>query len=114
MAITLTNDAATIGTTEYSLPADAAYAAGSPQTDDCLLQAWIDLAAMTAAETYRIRVYEKVNGGTQAVAYEATLVGVQSSLFVLPSLIVGEGWDVTVDKLAGTDRSIAWSLRKVT
>jgi len=114
MAITLTNDSATIGTTEYSLPADANYSAGSPQTDDCILQVWIDFAAMTAAETYKVKVYEKVNGGTQAIAYEATLVGVQSSLFVLPCLIVGEGWDVTVDKIAGTDRSIGWSIRKVT
>lgn len=114
MGITLTDDAATIGTTEYSLPADANYSSGSPQTDDCIAQVFLDLSAMTAAESYRFRAYEKVNGGTQAPVYEATFVGVQSGLFTMPCLIVGGGYDFTMKKLGGTDRSIAWSIRKVT
>lgn len=113
MPITLTNGSATIGATEYSLPSVSTTRVA--QTDDCILQAFIDLSAMTATEEYRIRVYEKINGGTQRIVEEWSLVGVQARPhFASPSLIVGDGWDVTVQKIAGTDRAIPWSLRKIT
>jgi len=111
MPISFVNDSATIGTTEYSLPADSTTL--TAQTDDCVLQVWVDFAAMTAAEEYQFTVYEKVNAGTARVTYRTNLVGVQSGPLVTPSLVVGDGWDVTVKKIAGTDRSLAWSLRKV-
>jgi hypothetical protein len=111
MKITFTNDSATIGTTEYSLPADSTVLAA--QTDDCVLQAWIDFSAMTSSEQYQITLYEKVNGGTALPAHPPTiLTGVQASLFATPPMTLGEGWDLTVKKLSGTDRAIAWSLRK--
>lgn len=113
MAISFTNDSATITTTEYSLPGDGA--GPTAQTDDCLLQVWLDFAAMAAGDTFRIRLYEKINGGTQRLAEEWTLVGAQGKpAWTMPAVIVGEGWDVTVIKVAGTDRSIGWSLRKIT
>jgi len=112
VAITLVSDSATIGTTEYSLPADSTTLAA--QTDDCVLQVWIDFANMAAGDEYLWKIYEKINAGTQRVIAQGTVVGVQTSPVVTPSLIVGDGWDVTVDKIAGTDRSIAWSLRKLT
>lgn len=111
MAITITSSSATIGTTEYSLPNGSTTL--TAQTDDCILQVWINFANMAAGDQYLVKVYEKVNAGTAGVAYQATVSGAQSDLFVTPSLLVGEGWDVTVDKIAGTDRSIAWSIRKV-
>lgn len=111
MAITITSDSATIGSTEYSLPADSTTLAA--QTDDCILQVWIDFANMAAGDLYVVKIYEKINAGTALVVYQSSLEGAQGSPFVSPSLIVGEGWDVTVQKSAGTDRSIAWSLRKI-
>lgn len=112
MAITLTNGSATIGVTEYSLPSVSTTRVA--QTDDCILQPFIDVSAMAAGDEYRIRIYERVNGGTQRVVYESSLLGAQGSpIFAAPSLIVGDGWDVAVQKIAGTDRAIAWSLRKV-
>lgn len=111
MAITFTNDSATISTTEYSLPADSTTLAA--QTDDCILQVWIDFDAMAAGDEYQIKLYEKVNAGTARAVIDTRVTGDQSAPWVSPSLVVGEGWDVTVKKIAGTDRSIAWSLRKV-
>lgn len=32
---------------------------------------------------------------------------------VLPSMIFMHGWDVTMKRLAGIDRSIGWSIRQV-
>jgi hypothetical protein len=34
-------------------------------------------------------------------------------LFVTPSLIFLHGWEFSLKKLAGTDRSIEWSIRQV-
>jgi hypothetical protein len=110
MAITITDSAATIGTTEYSLP--AASTTLTAQTTVCKMQAFIDFANMIAGDQYRVRVYETINGGSQLVIDEAVLTGVQPGPYVTPVLFVGNGWNVTVKKLAGTDRSVAWSLRK--
>lgn len=111
MAITITSDAATIGSTEYSLPNDSTSL--TAQTDDCILQVYIDFDAMAAGDEYRIRLYEKINAGTARTIIDTRVYGDQSSPWVSPSLIVGEGWDVTVTKVSGTDRSIPWSIRKV-
>ena len=115
MAIAFVEDSATISTTEYSLPGDGA--GPTVQTDDCILQTWIDFANMAAGDEYRVRLYEKVNGtgATQRIVEQWSLVGAQSKpAFAMPTMVVGNGWDVTVTKIAGTDRSIGWSLRKVT
>lgn len=112
MAITYTNNSASISTTEYSIAVPGTPAA---QTTDGVFQFWIDFSAMTATEQYRIRLYEKYDsGGTQRLVEEWILTGAQSKpMMVIPSMILGEGWDVTVTKLAGTDRTIAWSIRKI-
>lgn len=113
MAISFTNDFATISTAEYSLPGDTASV--TAQTDDCVLQTFIDFGNMIAGDQYQVRLYEKYAGaGTQRLVDEWILTGLQSKpMFVIPSVILGEGWDVTVKRLAGSDRSILWSLRKV-
>lgn len=113
MAITAAfEDAATIGTTEYSLPNDSTTL--TPQTDDGVYQVFLDLSAMAAGDQYQLRVYEKVQAsGSQLVVYEAIITGAMATTYVFPSLVLLHGWDVTVKKLAGTDRSIGWSIRKV-
>ena len=105
----------TISTTEYSLPNDANYAAGSVKTDDGIFQCWIDLSAMVAGDVYTFRAYEKVqSAGTVRRFMALTLDGVQvDPHFVTPSFIFMHGWDFTLQRTAGTDRSIAWSIRQV-
>jgi hypothetical protein len=112
MAISLTNDSATIGATEYWLASDST--TKTNQTDDCILQAFIDFGAMVAGDQYKVRIVEQINGGTQRTLFESIMTGAQASPFVSPALVLGEGWEVGVQKLAGTDRSIGWSLRKLT
>lgn len=112
MALTYVSDSATIGATEYYLASDSTTKVD--QTDDCLLQIWIDFGAMTATEQYTVKVYEKINAGTQRTIIQAVLNGVQAGPWVSPALMVGDGWEVSVTRNAGTDRSIAWSLRKAT
>jgi hypothetical protein len=105
-------DTATIGTTEYSLPNDSTTL--TPRTETGVFQVFIDTSAMQVGDQYEINVYEKViSGGSQVGIYQAVITGVMADSWVSPSLILSIGWDVTVKKLAGTDRSIGWSIRQV-
>lgn len=105
----------TVTTTEHSLPADATYSSGSPQTADGVYQAFIDLSAMAAGDEFEIKVYEKVSStAPQRLIYVKNFVGACAMpLHVTPALTLLHGWDITIKKIAGTDRSIEWSIRKV-
>ncbi|CAN1724426.1 conserved protein of unknown function [Hyphomicrobium sp. 1Nfss2.1] len=107
------NSGTSISTTEYSLTNDSTTVA--TQTDDGLYQAFIDFSNMASGDTYVIRIYEKCYGAaTQRVCQSWTLTGAQSDpIWVSPHLQLMHGWDITVQRTAGTDRSIAWSIRKV-
>lgn len=84
-------------------------------TDDGVYQLWIDAGTMAKGDEYRIRGYEKVEGtgGTKKVFLSRTLLGVQSEIFVTPTFILINGWDFTIQKIAGTDRAFDASIRKV-
>ncbi len=97
----------TVGTTEHSFTTDTS----GPDADTTTgaFQGYFDLSALAVGDTFEIKVYEKVasSGGTQRVVFKATLTGAQAEPhFVTPSLILGVGWDMTVKKIAGTDRAI--------
>jgi len=104
-------NSATISTAEYSLPANTTTGVPTSQTADGCYQVFIDLANLTATEAYELKVYEKItSGGTQRVIYSTVMIGANTPM-VLPAMILLHGWDVTLKKTAGTDRSIAWSIR---
>jgi hypothetical protein len=104
---------ATISTTEYSLPNNSTTL--TPITVDGVYQVFIDVSAMASGDEYLIQIKEKcLSAGTQRVVYSATLVGAQAApIWISPSLLLLHGWDITMDKIAGTDRSISWSIRQV-
>jgi hypothetical protein len=112
MTISVVINSATVGTTEFWLAANSTTPAA--QTEDTLAQAWIDFGAMTAGDVFEWRLMEAVNGGTQRTVHTGRVVGVQGSPVIITGFFLAEGWDVGVKKISGTDRSIAWSLRKVT
>lgn len=103
---------ATIGATEFSLPNNSTTL--TPRTEDGVYQVFIDASAMSFGDEFTICVYEKVTaGGAQQKVYESTITGVMTDCWVAPSLLLMHGWDVTIQKGAGTDRSFSWSLRQV-
>jgi hypothetical protein len=103
----------TVGTTEHSLVTDTA--AVDAETSDGIFQAFIDLNALAAGDVFQFKVYEKVlSSSTARVVYSVVFAGAQGTpIWVSPSLILLHGWDMTLDKISGTDRSIDWSIRKV-
>lgn len=114
MALTLIEGTEAIGATEHSLATDTSYDTGDAQTDEGVVQAFLDVSDMIAGDRLQVRVYEKVRSGdTQRVIEEWILTGAQSKpIFVTPPLTLKHGWDVTADALAGTI-TVNWSLRRI-
>lgn len=94
-------------TTEHSIPAAGAPAA---QTDDAIIQLFMHTYAASGASRWRVRVYEKIDAGTQRTRCE-WYVGDDEAL-VSPLIRVQDGWDVTIEKLSGSTIDVEYSLRK--
>lgn len=113
MAITIDafEGSETVSTTEHSLTTDSS----GPDADTTVgvFQPFLDLNALAAGDTFRFAVYETVasGGGTQRRVYSAEFTGAQPSpIWAGPALILGVGWDMTLIKVAGTDRAIVWRI----
>jgi hypothetical protein len=105
---------ATIGATEWSLSSNSS----GPGVVDVsgVYQAFIDCNAVSGSDVFRYRIYEKCRtGDTQRCAYSYDISGTQALAPILaaPSLVLGIGWDMTIQKIQGTDRAIAWRISKV-
>lgn len=107
-------DNVTVGATELSIISGTTTL--STDTTDGVFQLWVDdQTLMTKTEEYAIRIYEKVEetGGSKRLVFKATLKGVQSEIFVSPTLVLMHGWDMTLQKIAGTDRAFDANIRKI-
>ena len=104
---------ATIGTAEVSLISGTTTL--QTNTTAGIWSACIDLAALTATETYEITVYEAaVAAGTKRIAWRRRLTGpLDEPIVHTTALVLMHGWDITMDKIAGTDRAIPYSIRQV-
>lgn len=117
MAVTHNINSATIGVTEFFLMANSTTKALS--TTDGILQAFINFANLQSgspSDQYQVKCYREINN-VETSWLIGVVTGTQTSPMVIPALIVGSAngaWDVSVQKLAGTDRSIGWDLSMVT
>lgn len=103
----------TVSTTEHSLTTDTA--GPDTETSDGVFQAFLDLNTLAAGDIFVFKVYEKVlSSSTQRLVFSTTFSGPQGApIWASPCLILMHGWDMTLDKVAGTDRNIDWSIRKI-
>lgn len=106
-------DGVTVGASELSIVSGTTSL--QAVTDDGVYQLWIDAGTMAKADEFRIKLYEKVEGtgGTKKVFAQWSLQGVQTEIFVTPTFVLINGWDMTIQKIAGTDRAFDASIRKV-
>lgn len=101
---------ALIGATQFSLTNGNTTIAS--QTAKGTYQVFLDTSAIGAGDQYEIRILEKCrSSSTQRRAMSAILTGGMADSWQSPALMLGNGWDVTVQKLSGTDRTIEWSIR---
>ena len=104
----------TVSTTEWSMTTDTA--GPDSDTTDGIFQAFIDLSNLAAADIFTFKCYETVatSAGTQRLVYSATFSNVQPTpIWVSPTLVLGVGWDMTLIKDSGTDRTIVWRIAQV-
>ena len=106
-------DGVTVTSSGISIPSGTS--TPSSITDDGVYQLWVDAGNMAKGDEYSITILEKVEatGGVQKQVFKAVLTDVQSEIFVTPMLILLHGWDMVIDKVAGTDRAFDASIRKV-
>ena len=106
-------DGVTVGVSELSIVSGTTSL--QTITDDGVYQLWIDGGNMAKGDEFKVRLYEKVEGtgGTKKVFAQFTLSDVQSEIFVTPTFILINGWDMTIQKIAGTNRAFDASIRKV-
>jgi hypothetical protein len=106
-------DGVTVGATELSVVSGTTSLA--TDTSDGVFQLWIDAGNMAKGDEYRVRLYEKVEetGGVKKKFAEWSLLGAQTEIFVTPTFILMHGWDMTIQKIAGTDRAFDANIRKV-
>ena len=106
-------DGVTVGASELSIVSGTTSLA--TDTADGVYQLFLDAGNMAKGDEYVVRLYEKVEdtGGTKKVFATFYLLGVQSQNFVTPSFVLLYGWDMTIQKLVGSDRAFDASIRKV-
>lgn len=104
----------TISTTEISMINNSSTIATN--TTVGMFQANIDFNAVAAGDVFEFKCYEKCRAGdTQRLVWSARTANVQTApIWASPVLILGVGWDMTLKKISGTDRTINWSIRGVT
>lgn len=106
---------ATIGTTEYSIAAGTTTGVPTSQTTEAIIETVIDFSAAAAGDQFEVAYYDAaVSGGTQRKLSTQTFSGLQDPpIQVMPPIHFRHAYDITVKKLAGTDRSLTMSLRRV-
>lgn len=84
------------------------------QTGGGWRQLFVDAFTMAKGDEFEIAMYEKVEGtgGTQRKCVLGRLIDVQHTLWCSPILPLLNGWDFSIRKIAGTDRTIEASVRK--
>lgn len=112
MAFSFTENSATVSTTEINVFTGTTTL--TVQTTDQIEQLLIDFNAMASGDVFQIRAYESFNSTVRRVD-RWTLRGAQSDPgFIVPSMLLGIGYYITIVKLTGTDRTIRWILASVT
>lgn len=103
----------TVSTTEWSLTGDDNSL--DAITTDGIYQCFLELNNLAAGDVFEFRVYEKVlSGSTQRLVFSATFNGAQGEpVWVSPALVLMHGWDMSLDRIAGSDRAISWSIRQI-
>lgn len=105
---------AIISATEFSLPNGSTTL--TPQTTAVKLAVMIDPtvpgSAVAAGDQFRVQILDKINGGAQLVVWESFITGATPHAVRIPPRELNEGWDVRVKLIAGSARTLAWSLKE--
>jgi hypothetical protein len=101
--------ALTVSTTELSLISGTSTLQNNNTA--AMYQVSIDASAMAKGDRFRVKIYKAVrSGGTKRLFLQADIYNAQSELFVMAPVMLLFSWDVTIQKIAGTDRAFDTSI----
>ena len=102
---------ALVTTDEFSLPNQSLTL--TPRLEEGAFQFVLDASEMQAGDEFRLRFYESVFAGRPQFLVEEYSISEaqQRPLIYFPSILLSGGWDVTLYKVSGGDRTFYWSLR---
>lgn len=104
----------TVGSSEYFLA--SASTTKTKQTSAGIYQLLLDVNAIAKNDIFEVKIIEEARAAdtVEQVAYRATLWGVKTQkIWISPALALLNGWEMSIDKLSGTDRAIPYSIRKL-
>lgn len=103
----------TVSTTELSITAGSSSI--QTRTTPGIYELWISKANFAKGDRFVVRLYEKVtSGGAQESKIIGTIRGAKSEPIVYPGIHLRNGWDFTIIRTAGADRTVTASVRAVT
>ena len=104
-----------ITATETSLAVNGGSTSLQTITSKGVYSVWIDgVANLVKGDEYRWRVYEKAStGATKRMVFNGTISDAQAEPVVIPHLMLGLGWDVTLQRISATSRAFHWSVRRL-
>lgn len=105
-----------ISGTEFSITLNSTSGAPASKTDKGTISLVLDVNPVAAGDQFLVTLYDKCRSGdTQRKVATWVITGAQAEPeFMTPPLMIGEGWDFTIKKLTGTDRTIISSVRAYT
>ena len=111
MATQVYSGSASVGTTPFSLPNNSTTL--TPRTDPKDVCAFVRFASLAVGDRFQIDFLDKVSGAGDPQDSVGSFIvqGPGSFAIMTPTFPLIHGWDVQVKKLAGTDRTVTWSLR---
>ena len=103
----------TVSTTELSITGGSSSI--QTQTTPGIYELRISKANFAKGDKFVVREYEKVtSGGAQESRIIGTIQGAQAEPIIIPGVHLRHGWDFTIIRTAGADRTVTASVRAVT
>lgn len=103
-----------VGAAEYSMPGDTTLGVPIGKSEVCQVQIWVNIPLLTSGDEYVVRVYEQVAFGDTAIVIAEYRIAHPVKTLVTSGLILHNEWDITIQKVSGTDRTVYFSVRRVT
>lgn len=105
-----------ISTTEWSMPSDVDFAVAPTKNQACQVQLWVFIQGMAPGDEFIVRLYERMSvfaDGSRSMEHESWRLAYPKDRLIQAGLILHNDWDFTIQKVAGSDRLVEWSLRRV-
>jgi len=108
-------NAVTITNVETSLAVDGGSTTLQTLTNKGVYCLFLDgVSAMAKGDEFTVKIYEKAStGATKRVFLKATISDTQSEPYLIPHVMLGIGWDMTLQRTGGSNRAFSWSIRQV-